>query len=240
MVTQLVEAIEKAVPSFINLTSVSAREQPLEFTANELVIIACPVYSELPPKLFVDYLQSLHAYSTPTVLLSVYGNRTAGGCNRYLAELMMPRGFRIIAAANLIAEHSFSTPEYPIGAERPDQTDQVQIQNFARTVTALFKDPNRQLDLNHLAPATKPCTAILFQPPRITELCVHCGHCLSACPTNRILEGHQICIGCLACVKVCRRGARVVSPEVAHFQQVLSVTCKERQAPAFFTHKVTT
>lgn len=45
------------------------------------------------------------------------------------------------------------------------------------------------------------------------EICMHCGACVGACPTNAIflhetfIEFNQDCINCKLCIKVCPVGA---------------------------------
>jgi len=45
------------------------------------------------------------------------------------------------------------------------------------------------------------------------DMCMHCGACVGACPTNAIflhetfIEFNQDCINCKLCIKVCPVGA---------------------------------
>ena len=88
------------------------------FHADELVVIAAPVYSGRVPSKAAERLRSLSAEGTPAVLVVVYGNRAYEDALLELKDLTSEQGFTAVAGAAFIGEHSYDAPETPIATGR--------------------------------------------------------------------------------------------------------------------------
>lgn len=65
--------------------------------------------------------------------------------------------------------------------------------------------------------------------------CVHCHHCLDACPQNaiaskleRVQVSNHLCNGCLTCVKECMGKALTYEGEIKTVQEVMDVVLQDR------------
>lgn len=95
----------------------------LEIPENTLTVITVPVYGGkvAPPAL--ERMKDVHASGAPAVLVAVYGNRAYEKALVELDAFASDRGFKVIAGATFVGEHSYSTQQNPIAAGRPDADD---------------------------------------------------------------------------------------------------------------------
>ena len=208
----------------------------LEIPENTLTVITVPVYGGkvAPPAL--ERMKDVHASGAPAVLVAVYGNRAYEKALVELDAFASDRGFKVIAGATFVGEHSYSTQQNPIAAGRPDADDLQFAETFGAKIrtkieAAVDMDKLYAVDVNRIQ---RPRQAFfpLFRflrkvvklrksgvpMPRIpavdTELCDHCGYCVKHCPAGAIAKGDECstdvekCIRCCACVKGCPQKAR--------------------------------
>lgn len=224
--------------------------------ASEVVVAAVPVYGGKVPPTAVERLKGVRGSgATPAVAVVVYGNRAFEGAARQLADLLTAQGFRVVAAAAFVGEHSYSTDAAPIAPGRPDAADLTAARAFGRAVAdkLAVKGPQavdvsklpharngmlqtwrfvrfvlryRRSQKKNPSPAKVECDA---------ERCTRCGRCVALCPVEAIAKGDQTrtdtarCIRCCACVKGCPQRARsYASP----FAQVLSRNFIHRKSPS--------
>lgn len=88
--------------------------------ADTVAVIAAPVYGGHAAPTAVKRLETLRGEGTPAVVVAVYGNRAFEKAVAELAELAVRQGFVPVAAGAFVGEHSYSTPETPVAAGRPD------------------------------------------------------------------------------------------------------------------------
>lgn len=79
-------------------------------------------------------LETLRGSGTPAVVIAVYGNRAFEKAAAELAALAARQGFVPVAAAAFVGEHSYSTPETPVAAGRPDAQDLARAAEFGAAV----------------------------------------------------------------------------------------------------------
>ena len=91
--------------------------------SSSVAVVAVPVYRGSVAPLALERLQGLHGDGTPVVLLAVYGNRDYEHALDDLDRFMTERGFVTVAAGTFVGEHSYSTPQTPVAAGRPDRSD---------------------------------------------------------------------------------------------------------------------
>ena len=209
----------------IDLTLTASRKQHYDFSQNELVIVASPVYAgRLPNKIVPDFAAHLHGDHTPVIPLTVFGNRSPGDSLRELALLLEANGFVTMAAASTVSRHAFSDA---VGAGRPDHNDRAELECFAQKIavrlnstipTPLAFDRNTPI-APYYTPLKEDGTPAKFlkATPQRTADCTSCGACSTLCPMGSInpetLDVDGICIKCQACVRGCPHHARVFTDE---------------------------
>ena len=224
-----------------DLTRPGRRPKSLTCGPNELAVIAFPVYGGyLPAGISAELFNLMTAQNTPAVLVAVYGNREFEGAFLDLAQLATARGFKPVAAAAAVAEHSMN-PEIAPG--RPDQADLGLLADFGRRIAErLAAQPDLEA-FDFQVPGAypnRPKGGAPLKPVADQEVCVSCGECVEPCPMSAIPEDEpyltgEACIGCMACVKVCPVEARALSdPALGEKMAWLKSVTKERKEPLFF------
>lgn len=206
---------------------------PQTLGPDTLAVVAVPVYGGHVAPMAAKRLEQIDGQDTPAVAVVLYGNRHYEGALEELAGMLTGRGFRIIAAGTFIGEHSYSTPEAPIAAGRPDAQDLAFAEQFGRDIMQkLSQHPDAPaVDPSAIAPPTQDAgnmmkfkqtvmgwmqQGVAIPPaPLVDEgLCTGCGTCVDCCPAHAIpadapsTTQADACIKCCACVKACPAGAR--------------------------------
>lgn len=87
-------------------------------------VFVTPVYSGHMPGAAKERFKNIKAKGNqPAILVAVYGNRAFEQALTDLETFIKERGYTPVAAAAFVCEHSYSTPETPIAAGRPDISD---------------------------------------------------------------------------------------------------------------------
>ena len=210
----------------IDLTFPEGRDRPRAFKADDLVILAIPVYGgRLPflPGRNSSPLASLKGNDASLCALVTYGGRAYDDALLELADAAEERGFRVLAAGAFVAPHSFSKQ---MGADRPDANDNTALATLADTFARKAKEGCFS---RPAIPGNRPYCDWKPLPwaPEPGENCVECGTCASVCPVRaietaspyRILDA-ALCIHCHACVQACPTGGRTVA--AAAFRQKIA------------------
>jgi flavodoxin/NAD-dependent dihydropyrimidine dehydrogenase PreA subunit len=249
------EAVAKGLGSEFDrfdLTLPVAGAMKHSFKSDELVVIAVPVYSGRVPYTAVKRLKNIKGRQSPAIVIVVYGNRAFEDALIELNDIAHEQGFRPIAGAAFIGEHSFDTPETPIATGRPDEADldkaeafgeQIKLKLGLGEVSELVSPgcrPYRQnSDWNK--PLEERENAEPLSPETDPETCTLCGRCAQVCPTAAVAVNDSVktdkkeCIACTACVKCCPTGARAWKYErVKSAAFRLHANYGERKEPEFF------
>lgn len=233
--------------------------QSQSFASTDLVLFSAPVYGGKVPPTALQRMEQVRGEDTPAILLVTYGNRNFEQALVHLADFVRERGFRPIAAAALIGEHSYSHAQYPIAVGRPDAADLASAEEFGRRVVAKLQQTDEQAwdidlarDMPHLETPEASLQAFrLFVqeytrqqqenpvkvfPAALPGACSHCGVCVDLCPVQAIAVGGEEvsdasrCIRCCACVKGCPTGARTFN---SPFAKPLSENFQMRREPLY-------
>ena len=87
-------------------------------------VFVTPVYSGHMPGAAKERFKNIKAKGNqPAILVAVYGNRAFEQALTDLETFIKERGYTPVSAAAFVCEHSYSTPETPIAAGRPDISD---------------------------------------------------------------------------------------------------------------------
>ena len=227
----------------IDLTTLKSRQNlNRSFRKDELVIVGMPVYGGRIPMNLENFFTGLKGNNTPTIALVMYGNREYEDALLELKIKMEERGFKVIAGAAFIGEHTFSQK---IATGRPDAGDLKIAREFGeRVIKEIDKATAGKLVVN----GVYPYAANGFNPAKAGHLtkhalvittkdCTLCGICAENCPWGAISIDDATtditkCMRCLRCIKVCPEGAKkVVDPEfyewLKDFEKRLTAVRKE-------------
>jgi ferredoxin len=246
---RVVEAIVSAIPGIpvehMDRTSPDAVSS-LQCGPQDLVVIGVPVYAGRVAPLAVRRLQDISGDKTPAVIVVTYGNREFEDALIELKDLAEHAGFLPIAAGAFIGEHSFSGPETPIAAGRPDSQDLTAAKAFGEKISKKLSDiedwqDNCCLEVPGNRPYKDGMGKLPFTPLLLADQCTQCELCIAACPTGAISFGSQIqidqnlCIFCCSCIKTCPENALVIdAPPLQQKRQSLYEQCSKRKEPQIY------
>ncbi len=199
-----------------------------QLPADALAVIAVPVYGGHMAPTARERLGRIRGSQTPAALVVLYGNRAFENALAELAELAVAQGFRPVAAAACIGEHSYSTARHPIAAGRPDTRDLDEAEAFGRTLALRFSEAARQgaepatVDVRRIA---RPGSGVLptlrfirfvlgyrrsrkrhprpLLPQTDATACRHCGLCATLCPTGAIAADDGEHTDPTRCIRCC-------------------------------------
>lgn len=191
--------------------------EPRTFTAEDTVLVAMPVYGGRIPGYALEQLRAFQGGNARAVTLAVFGNRDFDDALVELNDAVTAAGFRIIASAAPVAEHSMVRS---IAAGRPDAQDQADLAAFAGQVLAKLEKGD---DSVPAVPGNRPYKESPAAPwaPVVSDACTKCGRCAKECPVGAIpadapnTTDAARCIHCLRCVSVCPEGARALAAPMA-------------------------
>lgn len=187
---------------------------------NAVVVIVAPVYGGRVAETALERMEMIRGENSLAIPVVVYGNRDYDDALLELKDWCVAHGFIPFAAAAFIGEHSYSRPDRPIAASRPDENDLQIARKFGQKIGEQlygksFLSHSFQLVVKGNFPYKIKGPKTLQAPETITELCTQCGFCIEICPVKAIRLEEEIvsdpatCIKCCACVKQCPSQARV-------------------------------
>ena len=127
-------------------------------------------------------MRALRGADTPVTLVAVFGNRAVDDALLEMRDTLAPLGFRVTAAAEIIAPHSINTD---IAIGRPDASDRARIAAFcAQLASKLAGDAPAGITV----PGNKPYCDYNGLPLKPTAglRCIGCGLCTTKCKFDAI------------------------------------------------------
>lgn len=233
----LAERLDVAETRERDATPWGAGETPLSLAPEDLAILGVPVYGGRVPASALERLPA--AAGSPAVLLVSYGNRAFEDALLELRDGAVARGFRPIAAAACVAEHTIAG----YAAGRPDAADMDALEDFARAVASLVRQDGPERPAEPDIPGTHPYRKFSPSalPQQVGDACTRCGLCAAQCPTGAIDADEPArvdagrCICCMRCVNICPARARQADAGfLAAITARLAPLCAGRKEAAFF------
>lgn len=212
---------ESAAPEVktVNCLSVKSRAKDLQLGPNDLFILAYPVYFGRMPWAMSDW-PALKGNGASAIVVSVYGNRAIEDGERETMALLQEHGFKVVGAIEAIAEHS---QERTLAQGRPDTEDAADLAKMAQQIVSALEQgplPEYRFDSTTAlkAPGKAPFVPCILERTK----CDDCGRCALMCPMNIIdpktlevpAEKADLCMGCRACIAVCKMKCRGLPPQV--------------------------
>ena len=129
----------------------------MSFEKEDLVIIGVPVYAGRVAPLAMKRLAGLLGDNTPSVIVVTYGNREFEDALIELKDFAESARFIPIAASAFVGEHSFSGPETPIAADRPDSRDLATAVAFGEKISKKLSE-TEGIEVRHCSevPGNRP------------------------------------------------------------------------------------
>lgn len=208
---------------------------PDDYTA---LLAAVPVYGGRVPAPALERLAMLKGKGRPAAALAVYGNRAYEDALAELEDTLVKAGFRVVAAAAFIAEHSIVRS---VAAGRPDAEDLKKAGLWGAELAKKFV-PGQSLPEAEI-PGNRPYKTFSPLPvqPQADESCIKCGLCAAKCPAGAIdpqapdQTDASRCIVCMRCIEICPVHARTVpAPFMASVTDYLKETASGRKEPETF------
>ena len=227
--------------SVLDITGEAVRTQAAPELADELVLVAAPVYSGRIAPTAAAYFKKLKAKNVPAVLVVLYGNRDFDDALVELEDICTDCGMCPVAGGAFIGEHSFFHGDKVIAPGRPDADDLALAQKWGEKLAAMVADGAEKAPK---FPGNRPYKegkgAAPISAIAVSDACTDCGACMAVCPVNGVdPETHasvaNVCIMCCACLRACPENARSIAPgPFMDATQWLMDNCSHRREPEFF------
>ncbi|SDH04588.1 EFR1 family ferrodoxin [Desulfosporosinus hippei] len=232
----------------IDFTLPEPRKQLISFTQEDIVVLGVPVYAGRVPNVLLKYLNTIKGNGALAVPVVVYGNRNYDDALIELKDILELNGFKPIAGAAFIGEHSFSRT---LAKDRPDDRDLVIVKEFSRQI---YKKITTLDNFQALVVKGNPDYKSYYMPkdkegrpvdirkvtPKTNSDCTNCKLCVQICPMGSIDQEdvsklNGICIKCGACIKKCPFQAKYYdSEDYLRHKYELEVEFASRKEPALF------
>ncbi|BES63853.1 EFR1 family ferrodoxin [Gottschalkiaceae bacterium SANA] len=218
----------------IDMTVPANRKTDWTFKESDLVLAGMPVYSGRLPAISAEIFKMLQGNKAKTIAIASYGNRHYDDALLELTNELDAKGFRVVAAGAVIAEHCL---EISVAAKRPDAVDRAKLLEIAGLVNAKLEANNDQQPEVY---GNIPYKELKATPTPIgNDDCDQCGLCAKNCPTEAIdfSDGRKTdpekCIYCARCINICPKGARSTEKLVGTKQWLIE-NCSERREMEWF------
>ena len=207
---KVADAIAAGFPTPVVEMDLTKSDSALTLGEKDALMAVLPVFAGRVPQISLERLAALKGNGQKAVAVVVYGNREFDDALLETRDALEANGFRVVAAAAFIAEHSMARS---IAAGRPDSEDEALCRQFAADVMAKAEDAAPvQVPGNVPYKELKPSA---FHPAA-NETCTKCGVCADRCPVGAIpvddpsLTNNDLCINCMRCVEVCPVNCRAL------------------------------
>lgn len=221
----------------VDLTDREFDPAGVSLSGNDTAVIAVPSYGGRVPAAAAERLSGIKANGARAVLVCVYGNRAYEDTLVELRDIAERAGFRVVAAAAAVAEHSIARR---FAAGRPDESDRAVLSGFAERIKEKLDSGS---DAAPAVPGNRPYkkSGGGGMVPKPSKDCTKCGVCAAKCPVGAIdpsdpsKTDSKKCISCMRCISVCPHSARKLNGAMlAAVTAMLKKVCSDRKECELF------
>lgn len=222
----------------VDLTDFATDFSHIQLSQDDICIVAIPSFGGRVPKIAAARLGEIKANSAKAILVTVYGNRAYDDTLLELKTILTHSGFRCVAAAAAVAQHSIM---HQFAQGRPDKKDLEELSQFAEQIRQRLEEG--RIPQNLIVPGNSPYREYNGVPikPVAKKNCINCGLCAQRCPVQAIPSNnpsktdHKKCISCMRCVSICPAHSRKVNQILtAIAANKMKKSCSERKGNELF------
>jgi len=243
----IADGLEVESVDWIDLSVPSNRMDGLIFSADDVVLMAFPVYAGRVVRVPRYYFKQIEGNGARSITVVTYGNRAYDDALLELSRLSAKSGFEQVAAAAFVCEHSF---DIGLAAGRPDISDCDIAVSFGKTIKQRLLDGKvgpKMEGIIDTIPGQFPFRTQFRHDfggplvPETSEDCINCGKCAKHCPVEAIPLGNPMvtdskkCITCYRCIRHCPVQARKINlPDFIDHAEWLADNYKTRKEPELY------
>lgn len=213
----------------VDLLKISTKNEMPVLTADDICIIAMPVFGGRIPTTADERLCLLEGNGAKAILTAVYGNRLVEDALVEMEDIVKSHGFTVTAGIEAVAEHSI-VRKFATG--RPDTDDRKVLNGFGKEI--IKKISSGKASEPEL-PGNRPYRNFTGGlKPSAGDNCSKCGICAEECPVGAISPAEpqnpdpEKCISCMRCISVCPSHARQLAPAMLKgLEEHLAAVCTE-------------
>lgn len=198
----------------IDLSDYQKDFSKITFEKDDICIVATPSFGGRVPEIVVSRLKEMKGNQVPTIMVSVYGNRSYEDTLIELKDTLKKSNFHCVAAISAIAEHSIMRQ---FGTNRPDESDKLEIINYAKKVKETINQNDGLKEVEVPGKSSYREYKGLPIKPKANKSCNRCGVCARKCPMQAISVdditsvNKEKCISCMQCISICPQKARSIN-----------------------------
>jgi len=219
----------------IDITKFDSLPEEITFEKDDIAVFGAPVYSGRIYKGAAERLAKIKGNGSKCIITVTYGNRAFDDALLELSDIVSSNGFVPVAAAALVAQHTYGK----IQLGRPDENDLKEDTAFAENVKAKLENGQcEKISVPGNRPYRSGGKGGSFRPFTYA-CCIKCGLCVQNCPEGAIADDcitiSDKCISCFRCIRNCPMGAKHVNtPEYISFAEDFTKKLSKRIENKYF------
>lgn len=223
-----------------DLTSSSSRIRKCKIVKNSNIVVIFPIYASSVPRPLLEFFQNIQGENSYCVVIALWGSAHKEGAISLATNVLTNRGFKVVGAAELVANHSC------LISEKIKEIPLEQVEKVANSIRNAFKNKK---EISVSSGKDKLIVRVLSSVPNSgvikavtkwnyhSDACKQCNICINQCPVGAISQTYSIdnkkCIRCFACATNCPSNAidihvsKIAKRALEHHQ-------RERQKDVFY------